>query len=394
MLTRSVRVFSIAGINVRVDASWLLIAALVTWSLFERLTALYGQPAGVAVALGVAGALLFFASVLLHEFAHALEGRHRGASIKGITLFLFGGVTESHGELERPGDEFVMSAVGPYASLVVAGALGLVVVAIDRLAPAWHPVAEMLGIVGWVNVALAVFNMLPGAPLDGGRVLRSAIWKVTGDRDKAVRGAARAGQGLGFLIIALGAWEAFASPAGFVSGLWLAFIGWFLATAAKSELGQSQLRRLLRDHRVADLTDDLRAPIDADTPVADVARHLTRLSVDLVPVIEDGRTVGVLTVGHVAEVDHQHRGDLPAREAMRPVGDLPQIDADAPADQLLSHLGSDDVLIVEDGDGRVVGILTRERLQAALQRLQRFQSRPSPRRRPRGWIPHRPGDGS
>ena len=391
MFTRAVRILRIQGINVRVDASWFVIAALVTWSLYERLTAVYAQPTGVAVALGIAGALLFFASVLVHELAHALEGRHRGTTITGITLFLFGGVTESHGELARPGDEFVMSAVGPYASLVVAGALGLAVVVLDRLAPGWHPVAEMLGIVGWVNVALALFNMLPGAPLDGGRVLRSAIWKVTGDRDKAARGAARAGQGLGILIIALGAWEAFASPAGFVSGLWLAFIGWFLASAAKSELHATRLRGLLSGRRVADLTDDLRAPVDADRPVAEVARMLTRLSVDLLPVADDGRTVGVLTVDQVADIDHRHHGEVPARAAMRPVEDLDHVDADAPATQLLSRLGSDDILVVENGDGRVTGILTRQRLQSALGRLQRFR-RPPSAGRGRGWIPH--GEGS
>lgn len=386
MFPKAVRILTIRGFDVRVDPSWLVIAALVTWSLWAELSGRYGHADAVAVPLAVLGAVLFFASVLAHELAHALEGRTRGVEIGGITLFLFGGVTEAKLDVDRPGDEFIIAAVGPYTSLVIGGALGLVVTGLNRYAPDLAALADILGVVGWINVGLAVFNLLPGAPLDGGRVLRSAIWRATGDRDRSIRWAALAGQGMGLLLIGIGLLQAFLVPAGLIGGLWFAFIGWFLYSAARSELARTGLKRLLGDRTAGSLVSGLGEPVPADAPVSSAVAELMRSTVDTVPVTRDGHTVGVVTVGDAAGVGHDERDIRRLGDIMRPLDELEVMPADSPAHELLDRIaegtrvqrGSDrapgEVLAVMDA-GRLVGIMTRSRMRDVLERLEALEGR-------------------
>lgn len=219
------------GIDIRVDASWFMLLGLLLWS-FSAVVFPSNVPGltGAAYALmGLAGTLMFILSLLAHELSHAVVARSKGIPVAGITLFVFGGMAHMLGEAETPGDEFQIAFVGPVASLAAAALLGGAAWLSWRLGMSPGVVSVMQYISG-LNIVLAVFNMLPGYPLDGGRVFRSAVWKLTGDVARATRWAAACGRWLAYGLIALGLWMTLGGNP--VGGLWLAFIGWFLRNAA------------------------------------------------------------------------------------------------------------------------------------------------------------------
>jgi Zn-dependent protease len=201
MFGTSWRVGRIAGIELRIDSSWAVIALLITYSMYLRVSILY-ESLSTAGAVGIAilAAVLFFGSVLIHELAHALVSQTRGIRVQDITLFLFGGVTRARVESRGPGDEFLIAVVGPLTSGILAALFGIVAgFSRDVLS---SPLVGTLGYLAWINLLLAGFNLLPGFPLDGGRLLRSAIWKATGSFGRATRVASVAGQGVGWLLVA------------------------------------------------------------------------------------------------------------------------------------------------------------------------------------------------
>ena len=218
------------GIEVRIDRSWVLIALLVTYTMQQRLAFRFFDPSPTrSVILAIAFALLFFSSVLAHEMAHAVVARRRGIEVHGITLFLFGGATHAKVDSRRPQDELIVSLVGPLTSLVLGG---LFLLLAGPLGSPTEPIGWVVGYLGAVNILLTVFNMLPGFPLDGGRVLRALVWRATGSFERATRVASIAGQIVGSLLIAGGiAWLVAGEPIG---AIWFASIGWFLAQAARS----------------------------------------------------------------------------------------------------------------------------------------------------------------
>ncbi|HEX3201157.1 MAG TPA: site-2 protease family protein, partial [Actinomycetes bacterium] len=225
MFGTSWRVGRIAGIEVRIDSSWAVIALLITYSMYLRASVLYPELSGAgAVALGIVAAVLFFGSVLVHELAHAVVSQARGIRVQDITLFLFGGATRARVESRGPGDEFLIALVGPLTSGLLAGLFGIVASLGGEVLS--RPLAGTLGYLAWVNLVLAVFNLVPGFPLDGGRLLRSAIWKATGSLGRATRIASVSGQAVGWLLVAGGV--AFLLAGDLAGGIWFAFIGWFL----------------------------------------------------------------------------------------------------------------------------------------------------------------------
>lgn len=186
--------------------------------------------------MAIVATVLFFASILAHELGHAFEARHRGIRVEGVTLFLFGGVTEMTSHSHRPRDEFAIAAVGPWVSLLCGAVFGLVAAAATTLDPGLgRPISDVAGLLGWLNVALAAFNVIPGAPLDGGRVLRAALWWMLGDRHRAIRITARLGQALGAVLVAFGVWVYASTPSGIIASLWYWVIGIFLIHAARTE---------------------------------------------------------------------------------------------------------------------------------------------------------------
>lgn len=284
MFRRAVRVLTVGGIEIRLDPSLAVIALLVAWTLATR----FSDSHDLAIAWIMSGAatLAFFASILAHELGHALEARHRGLEVFGITLFLFGGVTEMAAHTHRPRDEFAIAAVGPWVSLVCGALFGLLATGASAagrfVSPAiTAPIADVAGLLGWMNVALAIFNLIPGAPLDGGRVLRAGLWWMLGDRPRAIRITARLGQLLGSALIALGLWTLTATSAGPVASLWYVVIGAFLISAARSEARSSKTDEILTHWTVGEAF----APTLAHPP--DPSKLLT-VDVDDIPLVDDG----------------------------------------------------------------------------------------------------------
>jgi len=234
---KSWRVGRLFGIQIRIDPSWILIAALVTYNLFVRFGLRFVQLSSASrVLLAIAVGILFFASVLAHEMAHALTARRRGIEVEGITLFLFGGATHARVDSRGPREELVVSIVGPFTSLTLGG---LCLLLAQPLGWPDEPVGWGIRYLGAVNILLGVFNMLPGFPLDGGRVLRAIVWKLTGSLSRATRIAGIAGQVVGYGLIAAGV--AWLLNEQLSSAIWFAFIGWFLVQAAR--LSSADLRR-------------------------------------------------------------------------------------------------------------------------------------------------------
>jgi Zn-dependent protease len=365
---RTLTLGRIGGVEVRVSISWFLVVALVTWSFWDRFDADPRFHGPTAFAMAVAAAILLLGSVLAHELAHALEAGYRGVPVGGITLFLFGGVTETSMEARRPVDEFALTAVGPFTSLATGALFGLLSVVASGLglkAP-----AAVLGDVGWLNVALALFNLLPGAPLDGGRIVRAVAWKVTGNRIRATLIAAGAGRVVGSLILGLGLFQVFFVPAAFINGLWLSFIGWFLVGAAAAEAAQAQLHRALVQVPVRQLLGPRVEPVPADLSVTHAIEQWFRPHGGDAFLVADetGRAVGLLTLDDV-----RGRTGVTVRDVMRSLDDVPKIDVDASGAAALDALAPDGVVVVMDED-EPLGVLTSRTLLAQLRRQEELEA--------------------
>jgi Zn-dependent protease/predicted transcriptional regulator len=374
MFGTSWRVGRIAGIEVRVDSSWAVIALLITYSMYLRISFLYRDlSGGGAVALAILSAVLFFGSVLVHELAHALVSQARGIRVQDITLFLFGGATRARVESRGPGDEFLIAVVGPLTSLLLAGLFGAVNLAGgDVLA---RPLAGTFGYLAWVNLVLAVFNLVPGFPLDGGRLLRSAVWKATGNLGRATRVASLAGQAVGWLLVAAGVVSLLGGN--LAGGIWFAFIGWFLVQAARSSYQELQLRHMLRGVEAEDVMAGNLVRIPPELSLQDaVDDYFMRYDHGAFPVDEHGRTIGLLTLRGVRRVPREQWPTRRVREHMVPLGDQVVVAPDARMDGVLGKLEDSEagrVLVVEDGE--VVGIITPSDLTRWLRRWRAVEGR-------------------
>jgi Zn-dependent protease len=374
MFGTSWRLGRIAGIEVRVDSSWVVIALLITYSMYLRVSQVYpGTSTGAAVAVAVLGAVLFFGSVLAHELAHALVSQARGIRVQDITLFLFGGATRARVESRGPGDEFVIAAVGPLTSLLLAGLFGVVTALGRDTLPG--PLAGTLGYLGWTNLLLAVFNLVPGFPLDGGRLLRSTIWKATGNFSRATRIASLSGQAVGWLLVALGV--AYLLAGNLAGAIWFAFIGWFLVQAARSSYEELQLRQMLRGAEAEDVMarNLLRIPPELSLQDA-VDDYFMRYDHGAFPVEELGRTIGLLTMRGMRRVPRDQWSTRRVRDSMVSLGDQIVVPPDARMDQVMGKLEDSDanrVLVVTDGE--VVGIITSSDLTRWLQRWRAAEGR-------------------
>ncbi|HEX6969527.1 MAG TPA: site-2 protease family protein [Micromonosporaceae bacterium] len=359
----------IAGVPVGVNWSVLVIFVLIAFGLTATLlpNAYPGYPAWAYLLVGISAAFVFFAGLLAHEVSHAILAKRNGLEVGGITLWLFGGVAELRGEPRSPGADLRIAGVGPLVSLVIG--LGFAVVAVGlALAGVEGLVVGAFSWLAGINVLLAVFNLLPAAPLDGGRVLRAALWKWRGDRTWAAIAAARAGRVFGVLLIVLGLWQ-FLIGAGF-GGLWLALIGWFLIGAAAAEEQQARVGSALSGVRVRDVMTERPQTASPDLTVADFVDHyLFAYRHSTLPLAEDGQPVGLVTLDRVRRVPAEQRAATPLREVACQADELVTAGPDEPLSDLLPRLSecSDGRALVVS-EGALVGIVSPSDISRAVQR--------------------------
>ena len=367
-----IRIARLFGIEIQIHPSWFVILALFVWSFATSWFGASGWSTVTVWSLAVVTALLLFASVLLHELAHSLVARAQGIRVRSISLFLLGGVSSLEEEASSPGREALMAAAGPAASAAVAAVTWLAAGAI----PGPEQLVAMLVALAWINAVLTVFNLLPGFPLDGGRVLRALVWKVTGDRGRATRIAAGAGLVVGWLLIAGGALMAFTGSLG--GGLWTAFIGWTMvqsarAVGAQARAGdaQSPAGTSFSGVTVAALMTPARgwAPGSAMLDRA-AAEYFGAFGTRYLPVVDDeGRLEGVADAEELQRVAPEARATTPLRAVMTPYERLSLIAPGAAADEAVGRLraGVDDRLVVVDDD-QLIGFVDHAAVTAFVAR--------------------------
>jgi Zn-dependent protease/CBS domain-containing protein len=368
VIGRGFPLLRIFGIEVGIHWSWLIIFALVTWSLAVGFFP--GRIEDLAVAegwvLGAVASVLLFVSVLVHELAHAFMARRQGLEAKSITLFLFGGVANLGGDAKKPSAEFLIAVVGPLTSLAIAAIAGAAALSLGLETRA----GLVAGYLGAVNALLAVFNLIPGFPLDGGRLLRAIVWRLTGNIQRATRVAGFVGQLFAWGLMFWGFLRLLAGD--LVFGVWTVAIGWFLNSAASMSVQQVIVDQRLSGLRVRDV---LRADRTAVGPGHSVAELIELVMLPgnrrAVPVV-DGRLVGIVTLGDVRSVSPDKRAETPVAEIMSgATGDGPGLVTVRPDDTLLGALealGSGDFEQVPVVDrGELLGLLTRADIVRAIQ---------------------------
>jgi Zn-dependent protease/CBS domain-containing protein len=355
----------IAGIRIGVNWSWLIVFALIVWSLAAAVFPSQnpGFSDGEYVVMAVAAAILFFVSLLLHELGHALQARREGIEIEGINLWLFGGVAQFKGSFASAGAEFRIAIAGPLVSL----ALGALFVLVAALAGLPNAIDGVIAWLGYTNLILLAFNLLPALPLDGGRVLRSALWQFRGDLQWATWVASAVGRGFGFLFIGLGVFMLIVEGA--FSGAWLAFIGWFLLQAATSEARYVATKQALDGLRVRDLMIRRPVTVDADLSLGQFIDEVAwSQRYTTYPVLEQGHPIGLLAFRSVATVPRSEWNARRVRDAMIPREKVPLLDEDELAIDALAALSASEVnrgLVVDDG--RLAGFLSITDLLRALE---------------------------
>ena len=360
----------LCGVEIGLHYSWGLIALLLMFSLAGHFDASHPEwGSGVIWTMAIVTGLLFFAALVVHELSHAMVARARGVPVRSITLFALGGVASIEKEAVDPKTEFVMGIVGPITSAVIGAAcliLAWVLGWTPRESPASPPVA-MLVWLGYINMALALFNMIPGFPLDGGRVLRAIIWWITGNASRSTRIAAGVGQVVALAFIALGILRFFGGAG--VGGLWLAFIGWFLLEAARASTAQVEVAEGLRGVRVRDVMARDCPAVEGRMTLQDFAEeHLLRTGQRCFVVVDAGTISGLITPHEVKEVPRERWPKITVGEAMRPLAQLHTLRADTPVAEALEIMGREDVnQLPVTSNGHLEGVISRGHIVRFLQ---------------------------
>lgn len=357
----------IAGFPVRVNWSVLVILWLFTWSLASTLPgAAPGYPRAAYWLAGGCGAVVLLGSLLAHELTHAVFARRAGVPVSDVTLWLFGGVTRLGGDAKTPAEALRIAVSGPLTSLVIAVLFGAAGLGLGRLGGP----ALAVGVAWWlasVNLLLGLFNLLPGAPLDGGQVLRAFLWRRYADPVRAGVAAAHAGRILAFVLIALGLGEFLAGAV--VGGVWLVFLGWFIFAASREQELQVSTESALAAVRVADVMTAQPHTAPGDLTIEDfIHRYLLGDRHSAYPVTDrDGSIIGLITLAQLRRIPPQERSATLVREAALPLSQVPQATPGEPLTALLQRLGpkSGGRALVIDA-GHVVGIVTSSDLSRLL----------------------------
>lgn len=371
---RDFRLARILGFEVRIDASWFVIFFLVLWSFSVAVfpARVGGLSGSVYFALGLIGSLLFFATLLAHELAHSIVARAKGIVVEGITLFVFGGVARTRSEARTPGDEFVIAGVGPLASVLIAIALFGLAVGGNSLGLGIASVV-LLEYIAMLNLALAIFNLLPGFPLDGGRMFRAIMWKVTGSMRRATRIATRGGRWIGYGLIALGIWSALRGA--MVGGLWLALIGWFLRNAAIATEREQLAHELLEGVRADRVMTFTPFAVRSDASLDRFFEEMVRTSRTLVfPVVKEDAVAGIVSVRALERMTRDRWATTSVGDIMTPVTTEQIVSVDDEMPHVLERVRaspSHQVVVVDRG--HIAGVITPSEIAAWLERARQLE---------------------
>lgn len=346
------------GIPLRIHLSWLIIFGLVTWSLAAGYfpAVVPDMPAWSYWTKALIAAGMLFGSIILHELGHSLMARRHRVAIAGITLFVFGGVSEMKEEPRTPGQEFQIAIVGPLVSVALAAAFGLLGGLLGA-GGAVTPATALVGYLAWINLLLAAFNLLPAFPLDGGRVLRAILWRWQRDMARATRTAAGVGRAVAALVMAFGLLQVLGGRFG---GLWLLLIGWFIMQAGTAGALQASLRQTLAGLRVRDVMTTDVTTVEAGTSVADlVEQYFMRHTYGGYPVERRGKVIGLVTLHELRGVPPDRRGVVPVETIMVPLSADLTVDGGTDLADALTRLASTPSgrLLILDGE-RLRGLVT------------------------------------
>jgi Zn-dependent protease len=361
MLKEGIPVGRIFGISIRLHYSWFVIFALVIWGLStEYFPAVYPHwSTAVSISAGVITSLLFFASLLAHELSHSLVAQRYGIKVRAITLFIFGGVSQITEEPHDAHTEFRIAVAGPLMSIILGGLFwGLWYLLPSR----FDAVVAVSFWLGWINILLALFNLVPGFPLDGGRVLRSAIWWRTGNLRRATRLASNFGRGIGFLFIFAGVWLVFTGD--WSSGIWLGLIGWFLASAAASSYSQMLMQQALEGHAVSEIVSGDCVTVAPELSIERlVNEYILPTGRRCFAVVREGITLGLVTLQEVKGVLRDMQARVTVGQIMKPLDKLTHVSPEESLSNVLNILTQENLNYVPVMvDGQMVGMVTRENL--------------------------------
>lgn len=360
------------GIQIGLHYSWLLIALLIVLSLathFQATNPDWGQ--GIAWALAVATSALFFASIVAHEMAHSLVAQAHGLKVRAITLFALGGVSQIEQDPKDPKTEFWMAVVGPLASAAVGGVFLTLALLLGWQVPESPetPALAMLVWLGYINILLAVFNMIPGFPMDGGRILRAIIWWKTGDSERSTRMAAMAGRFVALAFIVFGLIRFFGGAG--LGGLWIAFVGWFLLNAASATYAQSEILSRLGGIRVGEVMRRDCLVVEANTNLQTfVDEYLLRSGERCFIVADQTGVQGLITPHEVKQVKREQWPYKTVGDVMKQPHQLRTVEPDTPLIEALKIMSAGDInQLPVVSDGRLEGVISRGHI------LQVFQTR-------------------
>lgn len=352
------KIGQVFGIPIRMHYTWIIIFVLITVSLITYVPGSSGYPMVERMLFAVITSLLFFGSIIVHELFHSIVAMKSGIPVKDITLFVFGGVSQITREAGRPGTELVMAIMGPVSSYALAGVFFGIAVVTD--AAGYELASVFARWLAYINLMLGTFNLIPGFPLDGGRVLRSIIWMVTGNYVRATRVATTVGRVVAYLFIFGGIVVLFTQD--WFAGLWLAFIGWFLESAASSSQRQAALRESLRDYRVRDVMTPECVSISPEVSVSQLVHdYILPTGRRCVLVLDRGDLLGVVSLSDIKMASKETWDRTRVSDIMTPVAKLKWVAPDEPAINLFERMDEHDVNqlpVVENG--RVVGMVARD----------------------------------
>ncbi len=365
MLKGGIPIGKAFGISLRLHYSWFFIFVLVTWAL----TASYFPSAhptwslSMKIGAGLVTSLLFFASVLSHELMHSLVAQREGIQIQSITLFILGGVSQMTGEPKTPKDEFRMAIAGPLSSLVLGGIFwGIYFAASNTTTDTAQFITAIAYWLGFINILLGIFNLIPGFPLDGGRVLRSLLWWRSRNLQSATRIASTLGRGVGFIFIFGGIWLIFTGN--WVNGIWFALIGWFLESAAVGSYRQVLLENMLKGHVASEVMSRDCTIVPPDITIERlVNENILTTGRRCFPVVSEGNVKGLITMHNIRNVPRDLWGTKRVREAMTPLESLKSVRPDEDLSSVLRILVENDinqVPVVQDHN--VVGVIGRDNI--------------------------------